>query len=175
VPHCEISCFEKNWLKFNCIEYYSSRPEFVTSVSGSKEYCSYFLHIWCNAFSALTLCPMWSGAISKWVSVYCLSKYVTDLWIAETRIGRFQAGRRMRRLNLALVFLFIWGCRTFVFLLNVCFCCVRFSFSIPSQEIGLGNVSEITYFVWSETWSLTRASIKLWHYWFDVRRSIQPN
>jgi len=27
-------------------------------------------------------------------------------------------------------------------LVNVCFCCGRFSFSIPSQEIGLGNVSE---------------------------------
>jgi len=30
---------------------------------------------------------------------------------------------------------------------NACFCCVRFCFSIPSQEIGLGNVSEMTYFV----------------------------
>ena len=29
--------------------------------------------------------------------------------------------------------------------MNACFCCVRFCFSIPSQEIGLGNVSETTY------------------------------
>jgi len=28
-------------------------------------------------------------------------------------------------------------------------CCVRFSFSMPSQEIGLGNVSRMTYCVWS--------------------------
>jgi len=28
-------------------------------------------------------------------------------------------------------------------------CCVKFCFSIPSQEIDLGNVSETTYFVWS--------------------------
>jgi len=34
-------------------------------------------------------------------------------------------------------------------LVNVFFCCVRFCFSIPSQEIGLGNVSEMTYFVLS--------------------------
>ena len=29
----------------------------------------------------------------------------------------------------------------------VCFCCVRLSLSMPSQETGLGNVSEIIYFV----------------------------
>jgi len=29
----------------------------------------------------------------------------------------------------------------------MCFCCVRFSFSISSQEVGLGNVSEMTYLV----------------------------
>jgi len=28
---------------------------------------------------------------------------------------------------------------------------VVFCSSIPSQEIGLGNVSEMTYFVWSGT------------------------
>jgi len=37
----------------------------------------------------------------------------------------------------------------FFLLVNACFCCVRFCFSIPSQEIGLGNVSEMTYFVLS--------------------------
>ena len=26
-------------------------------------------------------------------------------------------------------------------------CCVWFSFSIPSEEVGLGNISEMTYFV----------------------------
>jgi len=31
---------------------------------------------------------------------------------------------------------------------NACFCCVRFSFSIPSQEIGLGNVFEMTRDEW---------------------------
>jgi len=35
----------------------------------------------------------------------------------------------------------------------MCFCCVRFSVSIPSQEIGLGNVSEMTYFVSSGTYN----------------------
>jgi len=33
----------------------------------------------------------------------------------------------------------------FFWLVNVCLCCVRFSFSIPSQEIALGNVSEMIY------------------------------
>ena len=41
--------------------------------------------------------------------------------------------------------------------MNACFCCVRFSFSIPSQEIGLGNVSEMTYFVWSGCKTLTQS------------------
>jgi len=34
---------------------------------------------------------------------------------------------------------------------NVCFCCVRFSFSLPRHKIGLGNVSEMTCFVLSGT------------------------
>jgi len=33
----------------------------------------------------------------------------------------------------------------------MCAFVVRFSFSIPSQEIGLGNVSEMTYIVSSGT------------------------
>ena len=41
-------------------------------------------------------------------------------------------------------FVFILCCSIFVFLVNVCFCYVRFSFSVQSQEIGweerLGNV-----------------------------------
>ena len=40
----------------------------------------------------------------------------------------------------------------FFCLVNVCFCCVRLCFfSIASQEIGLGNVSKMTYFVSSGT------------------------
>jgi len=31
---------------------------------------------------------------------------------------------------------------------KVCFCCVRFGFSIPSQDIGLGNVSKIFCVEW---------------------------
>ena len=33
--------------------------------------------------------------------------------------------------------------------MNVCFCCVRFCFSILSKEIGLRNVSDMTGFVLS--------------------------
>ena len=39
-------------------------------------------------------------------------------------------------------------------LVNACFCCVRFHFSVPSQEIGFRNVSEMTYFVSSGTQSI---------------------
>ena len=64
----------------------------------------------------------------------------------ETRIGvlRFQARCHRRRLNLVLVFL---CCSTFLFIGEVCFCCIRFCFSIAGKEIGLGNVSEMAYFV----------------------------
>ena len=56
-------------------------------------------------------------------------------------------------LNLAFAFVFILYNSTFVLVgeLNVCFCCVRFCFSISSQEVGLGNVSEMTYFVLTAT------------------------
>ena len=54
----------------------------------------------------------------------------------------FQAGCHRRRLDMPLfcvaVFLF-W-------LVNVCFCYVSFSFSIPSQDIGLWKVSEMICF-----------------------------
>ena len=47
---------------------------------------------------------------------------------------------------------------TFVLIVLIaCFCCVRFSFSIPSQEIGLGNVSEMTYLVSSGHKTLTQS------------------
>jgi len=63
----------------------------------------------------------------------------------------FQARCRKRRLNLALVFVFILCCSTFLLIDECMLCCVRFSFSIPSHEIGLGNVSEMTYFMLSGT------------------------
>jgi len=44
------------------------------------------------------------------------------------------------QLNLALVVLCLFYVEVYFFgLVNVCFWCVRFSFSIPSQEIGLGS------------------------------------
>jgi len=59
----------------------------------------------------------------------------------KRRIGpfRFQAGCRRRRLNLALVFCLFCVVVHFFWLVNACFCCVRLSFSIPSQEVGLGE------------------------------------
>ena len=40
--------------------------------------------------------------------------------------------------------------------MNACFCCVRFSFvCMPSQEIGLGSASKMTYFVQSAFSALT--------------------
>ena len=46
----------------------------------------------------------------------------------------------------------------FFWLVNACFCCVRFSFFIRSQETGSGNVSEVTYFVSSGTWNHSSVS-----------------
>ena len=71
----------------------------------------------------------------------------------------FEAGCRKRRLNPASFFGLYCVVVLFSGLVNVCFCCVRFSFSIPSQEIGSGNVSEMTYFVWSGTYKTTTQSI----------------
>ena len=60
---------------------------------------------------------------------------------------RFQAGCRKRRLNLASVFLCLFCVVVhFFWLANACFCCVSFSFSVPNEELDLGNVSEMTYF-----------------------------
>jgi len=77
---------------------------------------------------------------------------VTNLSSAEIGIGplRFQAVCRRRQLNLALVFLYLFCVAVHFFqLMNACFCCARFSFSILSY--GLGNVSEMNYFVSSGT------------------------
>jgi len=67
---------------------------------------------------------------------------------------RFQAGCRKRRLNLALVFVFIFGRRMYAFL------ALGLVFSIPSQErSACGNVYEMTYFVSSATWNHNSISI----------------
>jgi len=44
--------------------------------------------------------------------------------------------------------LFVFTCVIvhFFWLVNVCCCCARFSFSISSRDIGLENVSEMTHF-----------------------------
>ena len=53
----------------------------------------------------------------------------------------------MRQPNLALIFCLVVFC-----FLDVCFCCVRFSFFSISQEIGLEEcMSEMTYFGSSRT------------------------
>ena len=98
---------------------------------------------------------MGPGAVNRWASV-SVSKQVRNLWTTETRIGslHFQDGCRGRRLNLALVFKFIfvlcisfdWWMCAFVVLCLV--------FSIPSQEIGLDNVSKMTYFVSRLKWDI---------------------
>ena len=60
--------------------------------------------------------------------------------------------RRLKRLNLSLVFCIYFV--HFFWLMNVCYCCVRFSFfSIPGQGFGFGNVSEMTYFVFSRMYN----------------------
>jgi len=51
----------------------------------------------------------------------------------------FQAGGRKRRPNVALVFVcvyFVLYRSSFVFRMNVCFCCAKFSFCSSSKEIG---------------------------------------
>jgi len=59
----------------------------------------------------------------------------------------YQAGCRKRRLNVAVFFVFI-----FFSLVNVCICCVRFSyFPYQANRLAWGNVSEMTHFVSSGT------------------------
>ena len=55
---------------------------------------------------------------------------------------RFQTGCRKRRLNLALVFVFILGCSTFLWLVNACFCCAKFC-SFPYQAKKF-----VVYWLW---------------------------
>jgi len=95
--------------------------------------------------SLQTGCSSWRPSNDVWVS-----NWVTNLWSVEIRIGllHFQAGCRKRRLNLALVFLHLFCVVVhFFWLVNACFCCVGFSFCVPSQEIGLWNVYKMTCFV----------------------------
>jgi len=52
---------------------------------------------------------------------------------------------------LVLALFLVLCCSAFLLFLECVHLFVRFSFSIPSQEIGLGNVSEMMYFVLSGT------------------------
>jgi len=63
--------------------------------------------------------------------------FLTDL-SASSRISpfRFQAGGRRRQPNLPLVFLVHFMLWYILLWMHVCLCCVWFSFSVLSQEIG---------------------------------------
>ena len=58
--------------------------------------------------------------------------YLFTLWIGPFH---FQTGSRRRRPNLAIDFAFILCCSILSWM-HVCFCCVCFSCSVLSQEIG---------------------------------------
>ena len=77
--------------------------------------------------------------------------YLLPYLLFPLRIGvlRFQAGCRKRRQILALVFLCLFCVLVHIFwLVNVCFCCVRFSFFHTKPRIlAWEKVSEMTYFV----------------------------
>jgi len=78
-----------------------------------------------------------------WFSCYinCLFAYLTCYLFTSLliylfqNIFCFQARCRRRQPNLAFVFVFIICCCIFLWI-HVCFCCVRFSFSVRSQETG---------------------------------------
>jgi len=54
--------------------------------------------------------------------------------------------------NICALFVFIFCCGIFVFRVNVCFCCVRFSFFIVKpRDYSCKNVSEMTCFVSSRS------------------------
>jgi len=69
------------------------------------------------------------------------------LWNFRRGCHLYSAGRPSRRASVHILVVFILRCSTFFWLVDVCFCYVRFSFSITSQELGFGNVSEMTCFV----------------------------
>ena len=105
---------------------------------------------------------------------------MTNLWSAQIRIGplRFQAGYRKNPLNLAWDFLCLFYVVVhFFWLVNACFCCVRFSFSIPSQEIGLGLVEHLRNDLLCvklgvKPWSINQSiTLGLWGSWLGLSGS----
>jgi len=78
------------------------------------------------------------------LSFFALFPYLSPpLLIFSLRIDplHFLAGCRKRRLNLAVVFVFILCCGTFLWVVNACICCVRFSFFITIPKDSLGEMS----------------------------------
>jgi len=77
--------------------------------------------------------------------LYCILPhlffFIFSLRIVSFRTDpfRFQAGCCKRRLNLALVFLWLFSAVLHFWLMNACFCCIRFSFFHTKPRDWLGK------------------------------------
>jgi len=158
-----VTCFGSKMMTGNGSESFSTRPFYATwsSVTGYQlEFACYILCLaglmwamsilsfFCTERHVLCLSAQWglhncnmpdsfvhSGAI--WM-VFLLSFLLFPYLFNSLRIGLFyfQAGSRKRRPHLALVFLCLF-CVIVYFVMDACLLlCVRFSFSVLSQEIG---------------------------------------
>jgi len=90
------------------------------------------------------------ASLSALVLVFFLAIFLLPYWSFPLGIDPlcFQAGCRERRLNLALVFLFILCCSTFLLIGEwVLLLCLVYFCPYQAKRLAWGNVSEMTYFV----------------------------
>jgi len=159
-----------------CVIYYNFRH---ISVPYIDEWSSTPAHSRCHVPACDTLACGLRGVMRPWFG-FCFRRYIYILfaclyrmlphlsfflhffptyllayWSFRLRIDslRFQAGCFKKATKPGFSFSFLFRVVVhFFWLVNACFCCVRFSlFPYQVKRLAWGNVSEITYFVSSGT------------------------
>ena len=173
LPHT-VSCCNKIQIGFAfLVPAHAGSPE-----KGPLNGCLPTIYIYCLLVYRLLL--HWSFFLHFFLSYLSFPLRIDPL--------HFQAGCRKMRLNLALVFLYLFCVvEHFFWLVNACFCCVRFSFFLYRQEIGLRKHLRNNLFcvewdvkprrcmspVRSGIFQVTLPSV-LWHCWLGGRNGIRP-
>ena len=161
------------WYQAVCVFISQSVP--AKQMSVTKKHCWYCCcHVWAPGHDAPLIRFLISALYILFACLYRMLSYLSffhHFFLAyllpylslPLRIDplRFPAGCHKRRLNLALVFCVVVH---LFWLVNVCFCCVRFSFfNIASQEIGLGKrlSNDLFCFEWDVKPQLSQSILML--------------
>ena len=147
----------RQWFLFCCIASYLSIVWHQILVTGAVCLGCFwkFIYFYCALLLLSMASMVFRAVVRSSLLILTLYKSFTYLLLSslmfflKTKPFHFQARGHERRPDLALVF-WCFILSYIVFQMHVCFCFVRFSFSVLTKRFAAKNVSKVTYFVSGE-------------------------